>query len=73
MTPGGLDNLGVVIDGRRCRPGRLRSREVEASDVDEQAWGRFVHFTDPDGNRWTLQQLPDWSPRLGGDGVNPAL
>jgi uncharacterized glyoxalase superfamily protein PhnB len=29
--------------------------------VDEQPWGRFVTFTDPDGNRWTLQELPDWS------------
>ena len=36
----------------------LRERGVECSDVDEQAWGRFVRFTDPDGNRWALQQLP---------------
>jgi uncharacterized glyoxalase superfamily protein PhnB len=26
--------------------------------VQELAWGRFVYFTDPDGNRWSLQQLP---------------
>ena len=26
--------------------------------VDEQPWGRFVTFDDPDGNRWTLQQMP---------------
>jgi hypothetical protein len=25
------------------------------------AWGRFVYFADPDGNTWTLQQLPDYS------------
>jgi uncharacterized glyoxalase superfamily protein PhnB len=25
--------------------------------VDEQAWGRFVTFSDPDGNRWALQQI----------------
>jgi uncharacterized glyoxalase superfamily protein PhnB len=25
--------------------------------VDEQPWGRFVYFSDPDGNRWSLQQL----------------
>jgi catechol 2,3-dioxygenase-like lactoylglutathione lyase family enzyme len=34
---------------------------VEAEGVDELAWGRFVTFADPDGNRWTLQQLPDRS------------
>jgi uncharacterized glyoxalase superfamily protein PhnB len=33
---------------------------VEASEVDDQPWGRFVTFSDPDGNRWTLQQLPQW-------------
>jgi predicted enzyme related to lactoylglutathione lyase len=35
----------------------LRSRGVECSDVDEQPWGRFVRFADPDGNRWALQQI----------------
>ena len=36
----------------------LRSVGVEADGVDEQSWGRFVTFADPDGNRWTLQELP---------------
>jgi len=30
---------------------------VEADGVDEQPWGRFVRFEDPDGNRWALQQI----------------
>jgi hypothetical protein len=30
---------------------------VDASDVDEQPWGRFVYFSDPDGNQWSLQQI----------------
>ncbi len=38
----------------------LREAGVEADRVDEQAWGRFVTFADPDGNRWTLQQLPNY-------------
>ena len=37
----------------------LRARGVAAEGVDEQPWGRFVSFTDPDGNGWTLQELPD--------------
>ena len=35
----------------------LRDRGVECEGVDEQAWGRFVTFADPDGNRWALQQI----------------
>lgn len=31
---------------------------VDCSDVDVQAWGHFVYFTDPDGNRWNVQYLP---------------
>jgi len=27
-----------------------------------QDWGRFVYFSDPDGNTWALQELPDWAP-----------
>ncbi len=39
----------------------LTERGIEASPVDDQPWGRFVYFADPDGNRWSLQQLPQWS------------
>ncbi|MEE3851230.1 VOC family protein [Gordonia sp. LSe1-13] len=31
---------------------------VDASEVDEQPWGHFVYFTDPDGNDWNVQYLP---------------
>ena len=41
----------------------LTARGVEASGVDDQPWGRFVFFTDPDGNSWTLQELPDYAQR----------
>ena len=64
--------LLVVIDGLGAVPLRAALAEhhapniqalidagVGASEVDEQAWGRFVSFSDPDGNRWTLQQLPE--------------
>jgi hypothetical protein len=26
--------------------------------VQDFAWGRFLFFTDPDGNGWAVQQLP---------------
>ncbi len=71
MTPGSLDNLQMVIaDADSCRA-ELLDRGVEVSDVDDQPWGRFVYFSDPDGNGWALQQLPEWSAGAGGDGVQP--
>jgi predicted enzyme related to lactoylglutathione lyase len=46
----------VVADADEARA-LLRDRGVECSEVDEQPWGRFVRFVDPDGNRWALQQI----------------
>jgi len=58
MAPGSLDGVMLVIDDADAALAELRAAGVEAEGVDEQAWGRFVTFRDPDGNRWTLQQLP---------------
>lgn len=61
MAPGSLDNMQMVIGDADAARADLLERGVEASEVDEQPWGRFVYFADPDGNRWALQELPDWS------------
>ena len=61
MAPGSLDNLQAVVADADEALADLRSRGVECDGVDEQPWGRFVTFADPDGNGWSLQQLPDWS------------
>ena len=71
VTPGALDSLQMVVADADAVRAELVGRGVEASEVDEQPWGRFVYFSDPDGNRWSLQQLPEWSRGAGGDGVNP--
>ena len=57
MPEGSKQMIHVVIDNAEEARDHLRSRGVEASDVDEQPWGRFVTFEDPDGNRWSLQQM----------------
>ena len=61
MAPGSLDNLQLVIADADATYADLRERGVECEGVDEQVWGRFVRFADPDGNRWALQQLPDYA------------
>ncbi len=61
MPPGSLDGLQIVVADADAARAELAERGVDVSEVDEQPWGRFVYFADPDGNRWALQQLPDWS------------
>jgi catechol 2,3-dioxygenase-like lactoylglutathione lyase family enzyme len=71
MSPGSLDNLMMVVPDADAVRTELLGRGVEVSEVDEQPWGRFVYFADPDGNGWALQQLPQWSSGAGGSGENP--
>ena len=47
----------VVPDVQAVRE-ELVKRGVDISEIDVQDWGSFVYFSDPDGNRWSLQQLP---------------
>ncbi len=71
MPPGSLDNMQMVVANADATRADLVGRGVDASEVDEQPWGRFVYFSDPDGNKWALQELPDWSASAGGSGENP--
>jgi catechol 2,3-dioxygenase-like lactoylglutathione lyase family enzyme len=60
MPPGALDGLQVVVDDIEAARAELAGRGVAVSDIDDQPWGRFVYFADPDGNRWAVQQIPDY-------------
>jgi len=57
MAPGSQKGLQVVVPNAAQLRDELRSRGVDASDVDQQPWGWFVYFSDPDGNRWAAQQM----------------
>ena len=59
-TPGSVQGLQLVTDDIEATQAELRSRGLEIGDVDDQPFGRFVYFADPDGNRWAVQQLPDY-------------
>ena len=61
MEPGALDNMQMVVADADEAHAELKARGIEVSDIDEQPWGRFVFFSDPDGNGWALQQIPDYS------------
>lgn len=57
-VPGSVSGVQVVVADADAARAQLVERGVGASEVDDLPWGRFVRFADPDGNRWTLQQLP---------------
>jgi catechol 2,3-dioxygenase-like lactoylglutathione lyase family enzyme len=63
MEPGSLRAIQVVVASADEALADLTDRGVEAQGVQDLAWGRFVSFADPDGNSWTLQELPDYSAR----------
>lgn len=57
-VPGTLDNIQVVVDSAESARDELIAAGVDASPTDVQPWGIFTTFADPDGNRWTIQELP---------------
>ena len=57
LPDGSKQMIQVVVDSAEEARDHLRGRGVTCSDVDEQPWGRFVTFEDPDGNRWALQEM----------------
>lgn len=61
MEPGTQRGVMFVMDDADAALTELSGRGVEVGPVDEQPWGRFLYVTDPDGNRLTLQQLPDYA------------
>lgn len=58
--PGELDGIQVVVADADVALQQLRDAGVDARGVEEYPWGRFAYFTDPDGNGWALQELPDY-------------
>jgi catechol 2,3-dioxygenase-like lactoylglutathione lyase family enzyme len=56
--PGSVKGLQMVVDDIGAARTELAGRGVEVSEVQEFPWGSFVFFSDPDGNGWSVQELP---------------
>ena len=61
--PGSVQGLHLVVDDIHAARAELVGRGVEVAEVEDMsAPGKptvsYAAFTDPDGNGWTLQQLP---------------
>jgi len=57
-SPGSVQGLQVVVSDINAARAQLLERGVEVSGVEEFPWGSFAFFSDPDGNGWSVQQLP---------------
>jgi catechol 2,3-dioxygenase-like lactoylglutathione lyase family enzyme len=57
-APGSLKGVQLVVDDIEVAHNQLRDRGVAVSEVQDFPWGRFVFFSDPDGNAWSVQQIP---------------
>ena len=76
MTPGSLDGLQLVVADLDTARRQLTDQGVEVSDIG--VYGRdglrprepdddlnnvgFCYLADPDGNRWTIQQISSREP-----------
>jgi predicted enzyme related to lactoylglutathione lyase len=57
MPPGSVAGLQLVVEDAEAARAELVERGVEATEVQEFPWGRFVFFADPDGNGWAVQEI----------------
>lgn len=57
--PGSVKGLQVVVSDIHVAHDDLAAHDVDVSDVEVFPWGAFVYFNDPDGNRWSVQQMVD--------------
>ncbi|MCW2646106.1 MAG: hypothetical protein QOF87_3504 [Pseudonocardiales bacterium] len=55
--PGSLQGLQLVVSDVEAVHAELTGRGVEVSEVQDFPWGRFVFFSDPDGNGWAVQEV----------------
>ena len=57
-APGSVQGVQIVVSDIQAAHDELAARGVEVSEVQEFPWGKFVFFSDPDGNRWSVQHIP---------------
>jgi predicted enzyme related to lactoylglutathione lyase len=59
--PGSVRGMQMVVDDIEAARAELAERGVDVGEVQNFPWGDFVFFSDPDGNAWAVQAIPDRS------------
>lgn len=62
MQPGCVEGLQLVVTDIEAAREELLGRGIDVTEVKVFDWGSFIHFADPDGNKWSVQQMPKRSP-----------
>jgi predicted enzyme related to lactoylglutathione lyase len=57
-APGSVEGVQLCVKDVDLARAELTGRGVEVSEIEEYPWGRFVYFHDPDGNKWSVQEVP---------------
>ena len=65
--PGSVKGLQLVVETPTPRAPSWPGAASRSSDVQDFPWGRFVFFSDPDGNAWSVQEIqrPGGQPGVG--------
>src|SRR5690242_15459266 len=58
VRPGTIKGLHLVVADINKAREELAGRGVEVGKVDDLGGVKYVHFSDPDGNSWLLQEIP---------------
>ena len=56
--PGSVKGLQLVVSDGEAARAELAGRGIDVGAVQDFPWGRFVFFADPDGNAWSVQEIP---------------
>jgi predicted enzyme related to lactoylglutathione lyase len=57
-APGSLQGAQLNVDDADAARAFLHASGVEVSAVETYPWGRFCFFSDPDGNGWSVHEVP---------------
>ena len=58
MRPGGLQGVMLNVTDIDRDHKELSARGLKLTEIQQQPWGRYAMFSDPDGNGWILRQPP---------------
>ncbi|WP_405178373.1 VOC family protein [Nocardia sp. NBC_01377] len=60
-APGSVEGMQIVVASAEHAYQQLLAAGVAATPVKDEGWGLFTYFSDPDGNKWSVQELPKYS------------
>jgi catechol 2,3-dioxygenase-like lactoylglutathione lyase family enzyme len=58
MKPGGLQGVMLNTTDIEADHAALTAKGLTLTEIEQQPWGRYAMFSDPDGNGWILRQPP---------------